>query len=709
MHSQNSKLPIEKNVNYVALGDSFAAGFNSKFGFNANGKLENGQITGLGYPSFLADILRDFNFRIENFHNLSIPNTSLDFLYSLIKNDKKALISKYENRLDCLQSLDWHARNPFKYFFSSLLKDWNIKNNDYLIFQNLIKQANFITLTIGYNELLHRLPYRRILRLSKNKTNFVIELKEIISIIEKESEAIAKDYEKLVNLIKQINPKAHLVLTNYSNLFYRLKEVFLNYIYKNENEDINLYQVIADCLSKMAIVVSKNTDCSYVDIFEAKYWDNYSNYLLENPFSIMPTEKGYKKIAYDLFAKLALNKKDIVLDMSNNINLINNYITDQTYWIKDIKTHQQIFNTNYNNYQLFKNIYGKNKNSKIISYTNLEKKSVDILKQFYNTSDYLDLLTRYSNNSLYQYTKGFFDDKFMTFFSKYNSIEAISTFLKNQKWSKEVFLTLIKNGKLDKMLFEFQNLILKQELNQQIIKPKYFYSAWKEMVLNNQKHFYNVFKQFFDSGIIEQTKGEIKTITRLFLKDALNTDLLSALFNIKQSNRFQDIKIFLSSLKSFDELVDFIIDIITSSFDYKKLNSFDELWKDLIIKNKYKFLVLLNKIFFEVFDDNKTEETIQFIINTIQTVIRMQKLTAKDQNKITKVLNKIVDTIKANPNFLNNNFMIFLEKIKTLKIYSLIFNNDFKTLKWKIIKFLHLNRYLFINLKIGFNVLKIKI
>ncbi|SGA02852.1 Uncharacterised protein [Chlamydia abortus] len=94
-------------INYIALGDAFASGFNSKVGFPTNGFLnQDGKILGLCYPSTLANLIKNNdNLELNSFYNFSVINGSIDFLKALYTNDKKTL-KKMSNKIDLIQSID---------------------------------------------------------------------------------------------------------------------------------------------------------------------------------------------------------------------------------------------------------------------------------------------------------------------------------------------------------------------------------------------------------------------------------------------------------------------------------------------------------------------------------------------------------------------------------------------------------------------------
>ncbi|GAA8716047.1 hypothetical protein oki361_21800 [Helicobacter pylori] len=77
----NNKNIIRNNISYVAIGDGYAAGYNSKLGFITNGMLNNeGELSGLSYPSFFASLLlKNKSFKLNSFKNFAMPLTTIQF------------------------------------------------------------------------------------------------------------------------------------------------------------------------------------------------------------------------------------------------------------------------------------------------------------------------------------------------------------------------------------------------------------------------------------------------------------------------------------------------------------------------------------------------------------------------------------------------------------------------------------------------------
>ncbi|MFL1037740.1 hypothetical protein ACJOMK_04490, partial [Mycoplasmopsis synoviae] len=65
-------------INYIALGDSIAAGFDGSLDKDYQGeKEESGAISGVGYPAFLARLLNGDNNRVTDFKNYAVSGSRI--------------------------------------------------------------------------------------------------------------------------------------------------------------------------------------------------------------------------------------------------------------------------------------------------------------------------------------------------------------------------------------------------------------------------------------------------------------------------------------------------------------------------------------------------------------------------------------------------------------------------------------------------------
>ncbi|ENY54207.1 Hypothetical protein MALK_0200 [Metamycoplasma alkalescens 14918] len=707
MQENNNK---KIKINYVALGEAFASGYNSKLGFSTNGYLDaNNEIHGLCYPTVIANLIKNNqDFMLESFYNLAVPTNSLRFLEALYSNDKKAL-KKMNNIIDLIQAIDWISTNPFKNYFSNFLNDWNINNDDFSFFSKKIKEANFITITAGFFDFFNKLPFKHFRLLNKIDQQ---KKAEEISIIKKIIEEISIEVKnKLISLIKSIqnkNKQAKIVLTNYPQLLLHLKFAINSYVNPKQANEFNLYHFIQINFDKAIKEAAKKVGCDFIDVNDTVYWNENKKYLFENIFAFYPTEKGYKKIGLDIYTKLFINKNAFKEDLKN-IEFLNKYISSQSYWENDIDLYHSIHEVN-NNHALFKQVYGKNKNESIYLLDDNEKKYQDLLNYKIRISDFLTLFLRYYNVSVSELTRRLIISRFNQAKENYQFIEKLTKFLSNEQRTKEIILILLKNQKTDNILYILEQILFKKELleNKKIdlnlIKKELF-----KILRDNQYLVYDVLKYFFNSQLINESRKEINEIIELFVKESLNTKLLSYLFNFNNNQKFEKIINYLLSLDSFKDFINFFVEsLVNYSNVYVNLKNFDELWKHFIVKNKYNLLLLFDKILVELTNENNFSQTVDFFTQAINDLLRLE-LESKDYKLLKNSISNIIDIFKNNPKYWNYVVLKFLDKIKNLSLYDLIF--QIKENKQKIIKWTHfiaINRYLILGFRILKNIQTIK-
>ncbi|WP_156935661.1 SGNH/GDSL hydrolase family protein [[Mycoplasma] anseris] len=693
------------DVKYVAIGDSFCTGLSSKFGFFANGKLENGEITGLGYPSFLANLIKQNNkTNLISFDNLAMVSSHFQLWTALIQNDHNEL-KKYTNHFDILKQLDWNVKNPFRNFFSNYFKNWNIKKDDFLIIQQKIKEANLITINLGLDDILYNLPFKYLKSLRR-----IEEKEEILNLIENDIKELIKtkktEYLSLIKTIKFHNPNANLYLINYPyvvNYFASLIDRFY---------DLDFYftkkatQLILEAINYMTKKVAREMKIGYLNVFDEEYFENKHEYLNENIFSIFPTDKLHKKIAMDLFIKLSINKSKFNLE-NLKTEFVEKYLINKNYWFDDLFSYKQLFD-NQTNEGLIKFVFGRNLNYNLFINNELENKYKKILKPYLNIYPIIESYVKFGTKNIPIIVSQMIEQKFKNQKEKYPSILKTLEYLKDETRSKEIFLTLFKNGKLEKILYMLQQQVFKEKLKNNIT-IKELKNGWKEILNSDQKPIYDVLKQFFDSKVIEESKIEIKELFKSLIDDALNTDILEFVFGFKNNKHYSEIRSYLSSLESFKEVVYFIVENVTNYAQlYSKLNTFDELWKNFIIKNKFNLIKHFDEIFIEISNENNIENTINFIIETIKTSIRVTNLNPKEEKDLKEDIKYIILTLKDNTKHLNNMFVKFIDKVKNYSLYDLIVKKETKQKIFKLNNWISLFSFLFLASKIGRRFLNIK-
>ncbi|WP_412031372.1 SGNH/GDSL hydrolase family protein [Metamycoplasma buccale] len=708
-NNEIKSLSNKKTIKYVAIGDSYVCGFNSKFGFNANGKLENNVVTGLGYPSFFASLLQqNKNLELESYYNLALPTANIDLWEALVLNNKDK-IKLNQNRLDFLEQLDSDPNNPFINFFTSLFKQFNFSKNDFKIINEKLKDASIVTISLGFNDFLFSIPFSKVTRISKLENNLKKALIDQVKFeIDQIAEVLIKKLIFLVEKIRLINKSCHIIFVNYSKPTLYFENVIENYFNLNREFGDTFLNYLFSKLNNILHKVAINTKNSYVNCFDESYWEKNKMFLTENMYSFFPTEKGYKKIAMDLYTKLTINKDLLLKEIKTN-QRFHDYILDYSYWTNDINFYNTLFEENMHPIDLFKKIYGNNLNYNVLVYSKNELTYSSLLSPYLNISIFINLFVRYVKQNVYFIAKKFLEDKFVNSTKKYKSIELILKYLSNSERSKEIFLTLFKNGKLEKMFFKLQIEIFKKFKEEKQLTLNTLKNNWNNVIGKDQKLLYDVAKQFFDANMIENNKKDIKEIVVALAQDAVNSTLLEYMYNFKMNAQYQKIREYISNLSSFQNLLDFFVDSVTRNSNvYSSLSSFDQLWKYWITNNKYGVLYLLDKTFLEISDKNSIKKTVEFVKETILVTNHIIKLDEKDNASLEKNLEEIILILKENPKHLNRLIKNFMNKIKNYSLFNLIIKKTATQKLLKLSNWVNIKNIWFILFKLSKKIIVIK-
>ena len=207
---------------YVAIGDSLSAGI------NPYGKIE------YGYNDYIKDYL----------------NKKKHLAY--YKNYGK---SGYETN-DIKEELNYNLK---------LRKD--------------LRESDLVTISIGANDLLHRLDFRNF------EISRLLELKDQVRLI----------IPNLDNCLKEIRKyaKEKIVIVGYYNP--------IPFLFNTNQKDLdNLFAYIDDEYKALA----KKYNCKYISLYES-FKKNKD--FLPNPSDIHPSIEGYKYISNEIIKKLALS------------------------------------------------------------------------------------------------------------------------------------------------------------------------------------------------------------------------------------------------------------------------------------------------------------------------------------------------------------------------------------------------------------------
>ncbi|GGF18303.1 lipase/acylhydrolase [Halobacillus andaensis] len=212
-----AKGPVKKEVDYVALGDSLAAGVTPFRGL------------GEGYPDYLVERMEQSQYTVDD-ANFAFPGHNSDQLLSVLNRDDV---------------------------------------------QDEIKEAEYVTINIGANDLLKALNNP-----SEIQTTFV---------------NLAANLQTTLQTIDELNPGADVYLMGYYNPF----------PYSSEEQQAALLPLLHQ-LNNLIENTAYNNGDTYVPTEKiiAKDYEAY----LPNPSNIHLSEAGYQAVAKEFWKKLDKSK-----------------------------------------------------------------------------------------------------------------------------------------------------------------------------------------------------------------------------------------------------------------------------------------------------------------------------------------------------------------------------------------------------------------
>ncbi|MGL5205007.1 MAG: SGNH/GDSL hydrolase family protein, partial [Metamycoplasmataceae bacterium] len=300
-------------IRYLAIGDSIAEGFNSAYGIGFpgekiyNSKSNKYDISGMSYPAILAKMLDDISPGcVKEYDNFCLTGTRIsDWLYFLGVEPKKYNFKNSEKQILDSKEYDRKENNPqIRRTYNQFGMFGVKKKSDFNNLKNKIRDANLISITIGANDWITKFPFLEIMSLK----NELISMKQFEKEIDEINKEIFARMKIFFNEIRKINPTANIFVTTYPTT--------LPILARWNNEKINKHSknkiLISDFIhvfNLKLIETAKEANMYYVNLEDKKYWVENIDNLSSIFFDVHPTYFGYKKIAYELFPKVALSNK----------------------------------------------------------------------------------------------------------------------------------------------------------------------------------------------------------------------------------------------------------------------------------------------------------------------------------------------------------------------------------------------------------------
>lgn len=358
LKSNNSNTLIEK-VNYLAIGDSITAGFNLESGNDIRGNYVNNQVSGLSYPAYLANYIQMVKSdALVSFDNLALSGSTIKNWLYLLDPSKENEAKQNKEILKFTLELDKQTQNPFADVIKDVFNDF--ENSSFPKLIQKVKDSNLITLSLGANDLIFSLDFDLLIQIQKEK-NLVIKEELVNQFKESQNtklKQVHQNLSKLITLIKKINPKTNINLIGYAENLTAVASLFSSILENSFNIEKNYVSDIIKKLNEQIKQVASENKVNFISAYDTHLWELHKKEWMKNQLDIHPSTFGYKKMAQEIFLKLALKQST----NSNLLTLIPYW--NQNYLLQDQNYYKQQIDFKLTNEQIIEKLVGnKNINS----------------------------------------------------------------------------------------------------------------------------------------------------------------------------------------------------------------------------------------------------------------------------------------------------------------------------------------------------------
>ncbi|BAW18039.1 protein esterase SGNH hydrolase-type [Mycoplasmopsis bovigenitalium] len=671
----NKHINSKSNIKYVALGDSISAGFVATLDRDYPGEFnkETKTVTGLSYPAYLASFFNEIN-RLDSFNNLAVTGSKFHEWNLLFKSKGDA---KNLSQSEFKTVIGRFGRNFEVHYQRSVLA---------------LKNANLITVTLGANDFIEelvssfsRLPIKSIIDMA-NSGN--VNYEQITIIVKNLADNLFRKIQgqqtMFIDTIKELAPNANINFIGYPTPLQSILlmvDKFINE--KTENSQFSIINLIMSLMNGKISSTAVSKGVFFINPYDKDYWSTNQRTLTSNFFDIHPSEKGYKKIAQDLFIKLTTRNRDYEHFKNNNVlwsqkyaksNENDPYLTQVELEGNEFDVYLKIFGSDFNNFP----------NNSDVNLVRLKDKfsKDNYFRRVLNTFDIEDKIFNEMLPKLF--ASEFYKEidpqaKLKDFLYRNNAQNANS--LKNWMLNEKIignFLLGVESkffntdwdndGQPGAKVFRLQNLLTaaKQELT-------------------NEKRVIELISGLLKTSVFNENKDEFKEIIKDILDNVMKMDLASkGIEKIVQLVYNNNIAKFISQkdLTSLASIVanskalkstisGFVVNFVDDADKYAQAKTFNELWATFVNddENEQTFTNLIKNLF----DELANNEEFKLIIKNVSA--NLIKQYPELLNGIeTEKLSELIFDILGIWNELNNKYNIdtkitssILNQLKTKK------------------------------------------
>ncbi|VEU77060.1 SGNH/GDSL hydrolase family protein [Mycoplasmopsis columbina] len=640
---------ISKNdkVNYLALGDSITAGWDGQLPQDYQGKLIDNQVTGLSYPAYLASFIQQSEEdKLNNFTNLAVSGSTFNDWNSILTQEYKTLNATKLVKLT-------------KYFGSNL-------DDFYTKLVSQIKEANLLTVTLGANDALHlltkeltKIPFAQLVdQIIKNKYNYAQIVQLINNTFQTVFDAIAQRQNLFVQKLKEINPNLNVNFISYPLPMSFIGKLLDKYIANNFGVSIQLSQILINLLNRKIAFGARVNNVNFINAYDAKYWINNVEKLAPLLFDIHPSAYGYKKMAMDIFTKLALKTDSLDKLQENHFDWSSNfYQSDKSSYgfqlefkKNDLEIFNNLFTTDHTNF-----LYEVDKLREIhqndFSLTNYYNRVIS--EERFSDLIINDLLI----SSLSSSTYGLIDpDRKLLKFLTRNNDENLNQ-IKNWALENNVFSSILRNTN---DYFFTNDWDADGEPGAKEYKFEYLLESFRTQVLNETR-IVKVITSFLQIPFLknEDSKEELKQIIQdiisrlieLNISDATIEKIASGIYNstfekyisvddfktvIKKLIRNQNLKTSLGNI---------FVAVLDSSDDFINATTYQDLLNTFLSNQNIQNAIStgLNNLVTDLLSDNEFK---QILARVVKNVTKEFNLNVEiDEQQIVKLIYELVTSL----------------------------------------------------------------
>lgn len=641
----------EEKVNYVAIGDSISAGFDSSLEKDYPGSFNPSSKTfdGISFPVYLAKFINEIKEgKLESFKNFAQSTTTFeDWILMLDYDNQKSKLS--ESRKEHLNKL-----------FGG-----NVENYKNEVIKKL-NSANLVTITLGANDffevVLNDLTNIPLIDLINEIKNNNLNYAEVYTVI---SEALKNVFDTLSERMRTFNTliKKHCKTSNINYIGYPLPLIHIfdvvdTVINKNKS-DFSISQILLDLINRQIRFGAINQKINYISIYDNDFWHKYSTKVNPNLFDIHPGSFGYKKIAQDIFIKLILESRNEETINKNNIEWNSKYLSqDFDSFLLQIEVEKP--------YEEVEKIFGKSLADYIFTEDEIYNKYCKIDEKL-KKKNYFNRVLNFTDAYEFILDKLFDAVLSSNFFKKIDKENKLNNFFRRNN-NKNI--NQVKSWIIDSKFIPEKLLLIEEEYlttdwdsngipGAQVLEFKYLADTFKKH-FSDEESAIKLITSFFNIEFLRTEKTELIEILEEIIQNAVNekinhesigkiasvidntkiekyisktdvTDLLNIVLNSK------NIK------KLFGEL---LINVFQMSDEFAKAKKFKDLIQIFI--NNSRNQEILKKFTKDIIKDMLKDSKLKKIVSKIVSVLVVEKHEIfHDINKeeLTEIFVKLLSSI----------------------------------------------------------------